>query len=750
MTEPSPRELAVILHADVVGSTGLVQRNESLAHERIQDTFHRFSATIESYGGITHELRGDALLAEFHRASDAVSASLAFQAENTGFNRTLADDIQPRLRIGISLGEVVIADHTLTGEGVVLAQRLEQLAEPGGLCIQGAVHEAVPGRLPFEYENLGEQALKGFDELVWAFAVTMVPGEAIPSPEPRPRVWPGDRRFTRRWPQSVAVVGVLLAVVAGGLLMWWQMTRPEFEPASTQRMAFPLPDKPSIAVLPFTSMSAESEDEYFADGITDDLITDLSKISGLFVIARNSVFTYKDTAVKVQQVAEELGVRYVLEGSVRRAGGRVRINAQLIDAGTGHHLWAERYDRDYTDIFSLQDEVIEKIVGAMAVRLTSAEQKNLKRIPTTNLEAYDYYLRAEQQGYGSINTVNVALGLYEKAIKLDANFAEAYAGYARTAVDIWRLNYDNFLSNPVARKLTYEAASRALDLEPALPRAYSVLGFLQMVDGAYEEAIASGRRAVKLGPSSADANLNLSMILTYVGETGEAVKAVLAAQRLDPELSPRNMAEAGFVYFMDRQPETAVELIEKARNSMPDNERLNEYLSVAYAKAGRMTEARSEMGKLLATYPFYSLSQYRLYYGYYAREQDLAYYLSALKEAGLPEWPFGFEGRLEDRLNAAEVRELSFGRGWIGTVNRAQRFFQEIAENGAYAYRTGTSFITGEASMEGDMLCLQTEISRLGVRQCGYLYRNPDGGPETRDEYISVHPSFLSTFSVRR
>ena len=300
-------------------------------------------------------MRGDALVAEFGRASDAVEASLAFQAENTEFNSTLEDDIRATLRIGISLGEVVIADNTVTGEGVVLAQRLEQLAAPGGLCIQSAVHEAVPGRLPFEYDNLGEQEIKGFEEPVRAYAVRLKRGEAIPPPELHALIeGTPPARPKRQW-----IVGGLIAflILVGGGLTWLQLWVPREEPASIERMAFPLPDKPSIAVLPFANMSGDSEQEYYVDGLTDDLITDLSKLSGLFVIARNSTFTYKGKSVKIQQVAEELGVRYVLEGSVRRAGDQVRINAQLIDATTGGHLWAERYDGSLADVFALQDKV---------------------------------------------------------------------------------------------------------------------------------------------------------------------------------------------------------------------------------------------------------------------------------------------------------------------------------------------------------------------------------------------------------
>jgi TolB-like protein/class 3 adenylate cyclase len=330
MEERQPRKLAVILHADVVGSTMRVQQNESLAHARIQDAFRRLSSTIEGHNGVARELRGDALVAEFARASDAVAAGLTFQIENSESNARLEDELQPRLRIGISLGEVVIADDTITGTGVVLAQRVEQLAESGGVCITGAIHEAVPRHLPIEYSDLGKREVKGFEELVQVYSASVKAGKQVPVPEPAVSVGTQSRKPKRSW---TAVAIALLVLVVGGLA-WWQPWVPREEPASIERMAFSLPDKPSIAVLPFTNMSGDAEQEYFVDGMTEDLITDLSKLSGLFVIARNSTFTYKGKSVKVRQIAEELGVRYVLEGTNnrstnRRDHGRARLGGTL-------------------------------------------------------------------------------------------------------------------------------------------------------------------------------------------------------------------------------------------------------------------------------------------------------------------------------------------------------------------------------------------------------------------------------------
>jgi TolB-like protein/class 3 adenylate cyclase len=370
------RKLAVILHADIAGSTALVQSDETLAHRRITETFQRFSSIINTYGGTVHEVRGDALVAEFSRPSDAVSSALNFQNSHTEHLLTLNDEIKPTVRIGLSLGEVVFADNTVTGPGVVLAQRVEQIAQPGGVCLQGAVYEAVPRRLPFDYENLGKQEVKGFEEPVRVYTAVLKDGESIPAPERKKAVF-------HVWKPAVAAVVVITAIALG----WFRPWEPQVEPASIERMAFPLPDKPSIAILPFDNLSANPAQETIGDGFTEDLTTDLSKISGLFVIARNSAFFYKGKTVKISQVAEELGVRYVLEGSVRRAGDQVRINAQLIDATTGGHVWADRYDGNAADIFAVQDEFIRKIVKALAVNLTEEEQEEIGLGKTNNIAA---------------------------------------------------------------------------------------------------------------------------------------------------------------------------------------------------------------------------------------------------------------------------------------------------------------------------------------------------------------------------
>ena len=488
MEERLPRKLAAILHADVVGSTVLVQRNESVAHERMQDVFRRFSATIESYGGVAHEIRGDALVAEFARASDAVSAALAFQFANEDYNKGVTDDIRPEIRIGISLGEVVIADGTITGAGVVLAQRLEQLAESGSVCIQGAAYETVPQRLPFKYESLGEQKVKGFEEPVRVYTVGVGDGQAVPPPDP--------------------------------------VVRPE-------KPALELPDKPSIAVLPFTNMSGDPDQEYFADGITEDIITELSKFRWFFVIARNSTFVFKGQAIDLRQVGRDLGVRYVLEGSVRKAANRVRVTSQLIDAETGNHVWAERYDRSLEDIFELQDEITATIAGAIEPELAGSERKRALRKPTEHLGAWDLLQRGAALLWQNDRTSLLdGLEIIRQAVALDPSFGEAYGYLAFGAFCLlvyeWTDEPDAILQQGIAD------AGRAISIEHRDYFAHHALGRLNTIAGGHPAAVRALETCVNLNPNFALGYVGLAEAHVYAGSPEAAISYADKAIRLSP------------------------------------------------------------------------------------------------------------------------------------------------------------------------------------------------------------------------
>ena len=568
-------KLAVILHADVAGSTALVHQDEQLAHERIQDAFQRFSRNIEKYHGLVHELRGDALLAEFERASDAVAAALAFQADQAYNNSRLTDDLRPTIRVGIDLGEVIIADNTVTGAGVVLAQRVEQLADAGGLCITAALHEAIPRRMPFDLEDLGDQLLKGFDDPVHVYRVELSPGESIPSPakETNPE--------TSKSPERLKfAIAVFLVVVVAGIAYWLLPSEAMKEPASIERMAFPLPDKPSIAVLPFNNMSDDTQQEYFVDGMTEDLITDLSKLSNLFVVARNSVFTYKGKSVTIKQVAEELGVRYVLEGSVRKADNQVRINAQLIDATTGGHIWADRFDRRYSEIFSLQDELTSHIVAALALKLSPAEEKRLAQHETDSVQAYEAFLQGwayyEQRPKGFAD----AVPFFKKAIAIDPDYGRAQAALAATYI----LGFSN-------RNLAQEHLHKAM-VNPTTV-AHRVASLLHTINDEHDEAIAEAERAIALDPNDPVGYFAMNRALTFAGKPAEAVDNIKKAMRLNPHYPPIYLYRLGFAQFgMERYKDTAATL-ERAILRVPDMENSLELLVSTYGHLGRLSEAKS-------------------------------------------------------------------------------------------------------------------------------------------------------------
>ncbi len=546
------RKLAVILHADVVGSTALVQQHETLAHERIQATFNRFSETINTYGGLTHELRGDALVAEFDRASDAVTAALAFQISNGELNATLDDGMQPQLRMGISLGEVVIADNTITGAGVVLAQRLEQLADSGGVVVQGSVSETVPARMPFGFESLGEMTLKGFDHPVRAFAARLRPGEELPEPET------------------------------------------DATPETGKPKGLQFPDKPSIAVLPLNNMSGDSEQEYFSDGITGDIITELSRFSILYVVARHSSFAFKGEKVDIKEVAEKLGVQYVVEGSVRRVGNRARITAQLIDAETGKHIWGERYDRELDDIFAVQDEVTRAIVATIAAQLGKTVSENAARKTTTSIKSYEYLLQANRKYYRFNTEDNIsAAGLYQKAIERDPQFSRAYAGLANTYTTDYFLGWlrtNNALQNGL------ENAQKALEFDSNDALARIILAWAFIGNGQWGEAELELDRVLTLKPGDADILAEAGNSFVSVGRYEIGIDLLEEAIRLNPLFPDSYQRWLGCAYYVaGRYPEAINSLRAIAVDSWSYG-----YLAASFARVGELEYARNALNKFIA------------------------------------------------------------------------------------------------------------------------------------------------------
>jgi adenylate cyclase len=582
-------KLAVILHADVAASTQLVQQDEQLAHERIQDAFRHFSDTIGKYHGRVQELRGDALLAEFERASDAVTAALAFQSNHTNHLEEIDDGIQPEIRVGIALGEVVIADSTVTGAGVVLAQRIEQLAEPGGLCITSAIHEALPNRMPFSFESLGEQALKGFDNNVKVYRVQLSGGESVPPPQRKSK----GRVTLKNWWQRVAFVSVLV-LVASGIGYWTKASLLQEEPALAKPLAFAFPNKPSLVVLPFINISNDKEQEYFADGMTDDLLTGLSKLPALFLISRNTSFTYKNKSIKVREIAEELGVRFVMEGSVRRSGNIVRINVQLIDALSGGHIWAEKYDGDMADIFKLQDDVVAKIVYSLDQRITPQ-----KTVAETNVpEAYDLFLQGLKHSY-VLDPENMAkaISLFKKAIELDANYYRAHALLAHSYGWVIDAEWESELNMDYhqVRKLMTE--SLELALKKPTSTAYRVSAWMLFWDSEYRKALEEIEKAIVLNPNDPYIYNMKASILARTGPAKEAEENALYAIRLNPKNAGTHFRQLGKGLFHQDRFIEAADAFERAAKLDPNYEMNYLFIVTTYGHLGNLQKAKAALDK---------------------------------------------------------------------------------------------------------------------------------------------------------
>jgi len=546
------RKLTAILSADVVGYSRLMGENEAATVKTLTAYRKTIGELIHQHRGKVIDSPGDNILAEFTSVVDAVQCAVAAQNEVKARNAQFPENRRMEFRIGVNLGDVIEEEGRIYGDGVNIAARIEGLASPGGISISGTAYDHVENKVAAAFEYLGEQAVKNIRKPVRVYRILM-----------RPDVPPQDGEEVK------------------------------------------LPDKPSIAVLPFVNMSGEPEQEYFSDGMTEDLITDLSKVSGLFVIARNSAFTYKGKAVKVQEVSRELGVRFVLEGSVRKAGNRVRISAQLVDAITGGHLWAERYDRELTDIFALQDEVTQQIVSALAVNLTKPEEDRLAWRGTDNLEAYDYALRGQESYYRFTKEANVeAQEMFEKAIALDPGYASAYSWLGLVLLHRWTHGWSQ---DPHLPHRAFESAQRALALDAYLPEAHRILADVYLYRKQHEKAIAELERAIALNPNYADAFAALAEVLNWTGKPEKALELVKKAIRLNPHHQAWYFYVLGTSYMRMEQYEEALDVLK--RGIIRNPEFLGNHLALAplYAEMGRMEEAQHEIQEILRVSPHFSI-----------------------------------------------------------------------------------------------------------------------------------------------
>ena len=585
------RKLAAILAADVVGFSRLAGVDEERTLARLRALRSDVvDPTIAVHNGRVVKRTGDGALVEFRSAVDAVRCAVEIQQAMTERNQGAPNDRRIEFRIGIHIGDVVEEDDgDLMGDGVNIAARLEGLAQPGGVCLSEDAYRQVKARIDLPVDGLGAKTLKNIAEPMPVYAIRI--GR------------PGG----------------------GGAA-----------PAAQPATAKPPRQKPSIAVLPFVNASDDPKQEYFSDGISEDIITDLSKLGGLMVISRNSSFTYKGRPVDVRTVGRDLGVRSVLEGSVRRAGARVRITAQLVDAESGAQVWAERYDRDVTDLFELQDEVTRQIVAALQVKLTPKERARLGDGGTASLEAYDHFLRGREFLYGepkSLAKFEAAVDEFNSAIRLDPNYSQAYAGLGWAYV----FDYQNDWTADRGRALALgrRNAELAVEKDANEPLARISLFLAALFEKDLDRASEEAEMTVTLNPNFALGYNSLGTIRIYSGEPMTAVPLIEQAMRLDPAWTKQYLHFLGVAYLVAGKYETAAAMFRQRVIQSPETDFSRAGLASALGHLGELEEARRVWGELMEINPKYAFS------GHFGRQpfrraEDLERIAQGLRMAGLP------------------------------------------------------------------------------------------------------------------
>ena len=592
------RKLAAILSADAKGYSRLMEDDDEATVVTLTAYRRVLAEVIGRHRGRVVDSPGDNLLAEFASVVDAVRGAVEIQEELRLRNADLPESRRMQFRIGINLGDVIEEEGRLYGEGVNIAARIEGLAPGGGICVSGSAYEQIKNKLALEAEYLGKREVKNISEPIRVYRLALEPATARPFAA-RNRA---ARRARPKW-SAFGAVGLLVAGL-GAVALWKSSTRPEppaAETAPTRTENLELPDIPSIAVLPFDNMSGDPEQEYFSDGITEDLTTGLSKVSGLFVIARNSAFAYKGRSVKVEAVGRELGVRFVLEGSVRKVGERVRITAQLIDASTGYHLWAERYDRQLAEIFDVQDEVTQKIITALAVQLTEDETDRATRIRTVSTEAYEYTLRGMEYRNRKTRSANeLSREMFLKAVELDPEYAEAYSELAHTYLMEWIFGWDR---NEQALEKAAELGNLAITLDPSLPTSHALLGYVFLWKKDHDRAVEAMETAIELDPNDADGYAGLADVLCWTGNPEVAVDLIKKAMRLNPAYPDFYLRTLAHAQYLTRRYGEAIESFREMLHRSPDFVSARIYLIAIDVEQGRTEKAREQVAALISEDP---------------------------------------------------------------------------------------------------------------------------------------------------
>ena len=581
-TQEVKRKLVAILSADVKGYSRLMSEDEEATVRTLNAYKEVMTKLIQQHHGRVVDAPGDNVLAEFGSVVDAVRCAVMIQKELKARNADLPENRRMEFRIGVNLGDVIEDGEQILGDGVNIAARLESLSEAGGICISGTVYDQIENKLDLKYDYLGEQNVKNIARPIRVYRVLVGSGAGFPE--------------------------------------------------ASRKLDFP--KSPSIAVLPFVNMSDDPEQEYFSDGITEEIITGLSKVPRLIVIARNSSFTYKRKPVKVQQVGQELGVRYVLEGSVRRAADRVRITVQLVDATTGHHLWAERYDRFLKDIFAIQDEITVNVMRAMQLELIEGKQacEWIKR-GSQKLEAYEKGMKGMELFRFFSPEGNVqARKIFEECIALDPEYPGPYVMLAWTYLTAVYNGWSKSPEESITQAL--ELAQRAIALESSQADAFSLLGNIYLLTRQYEKAITEGERAVALNPNRADSHVWLAMILTASGDPKGAIDLIYKAIRLNPFPPNWYFFSLGNAFFMLGEYNQAVEAYKKALQHSPDLLLAYIGLAASFSASNRAEDARAAASQIVRIDPKFSIEVFARSLTY-KNENHKEFWIDNLRKAGL-------------------------------------------------------------------------------------------------------------------
>jgi len=603
--EAFERKLTAILSADVAGYSRLMRDDEEATVRTLTDYRRTMAGLIQQYRGRVVDSPGDNLLAEFASVVDAVNCAVEIQRELAKRNAELPENRRMEFRIGLNLGDVVTEGERIYGDGVNIAARMEGLAEGGGICLSGTVYDAIENKIGLEFEYLGEQDVKNISKPVRAYRVVMEP-KAVAD------VGGEKKSKSRVWRKVAIAVGVIVVLLVGAAGVIWNVyfRLPDVKGVRPGHKDFQLPEGPSIAVLPFVNMSGDPEQEYFSDGLTENIIAGLSSDGRLFVIARNSTFSYKGKSVKVQEVARELGAQYVVEGSIQKTKDRIRITAQLIDAKSGHHVWSDRYDRDLKDIFALQDEITMKIMAAVGMKLVDGEQHGEFLPPSGSLEVFikllkarDYIRRFNKEG-------NIlARQELEEAIVLDPEYPELYSLLAMTHIG------DLLYQSSEAPLVSFAQASKSIKKALALDNedwiAHVALCWLYFLRTEHDKAIEAGERAIALNPNGADAYAQLGLVLAYSGRAEEGIKLIEKSMRLNPIPDAYQLDYLGCVYRFVGRFEDAIEVHKEVLKRSPNNLFAHVWLTAAYSASGREVEARHQAEQLLRLDPTFTLEQLR-------------------------------------------------------------------------------------------------------------------------------------------